>query len=95
MMKHITIRQLQRQARLKARVKPTVVNKKSLGAVSKACKEWGDHVAIYADQDTRNHIADSVATRLNLSPGVVRNQMNIFHRMADYDQERNNPAMEE
>lgn len=93
-MQHLTLRQLQRQARRKARIKPTVVNRKSLGLVSKACKEWGDHVAIYADQDTRNHIADSVAARLNLSAGVVRNQMNIFHRMADYDQKGNDPAVE-
>lgn len=93
-MYNITMRELQRQARRKARTKPTVVNKKALGLVSKACRDWGEHVAIYADQDIRNHIADSVAVRLNLSPGVVRNQMNIFHRMARYDEKSDHRSLE-
>lgn len=87
--------ELKKQARRKARKSPTVVNKKTLGLVSKACEEWGEHVAIYQDSDTRRHIADAVAHRLQISQGVVRNQMDIFHRMADYDQGSNNLDVEE
>lgn len=93
-MENVTLGELKRQARRRARYKPTVDNKKFLSLVSRACDQWGYEVAVYKNCVTRHQVANSVAHRLGLSPTFVRDRFDMFHRRADYDQERKHSALE-
>ena len=93
-MKCITLSEIVIQARKKARNKTTVNNRKYLHFVARCCKDWGEHVAIYEDQQTRYLTAEALAHRLGLSPEAVKQSMDTMHRRNHYDEERRDSSLE-
>lgn len=54
---------------------------------TKCLESWGDF-SIFQDKELRHQVAESVATRLALSSGFVRERMDQFHRITNYEESR-------
>ena len=86
-MKSVTLRTLRRQLRRKVRNRNNTCHRRNLKMVSDYCNKWGENTVVYEESKLREYTADSISARLGLPQPFVLDRLNMFHRMANYEQE--------
>lgn len=86
-MKSVTLGLLRKQLRRRVRNRNTTCHRRNLKTVSDYCSKWGEGTVVYGESKLREYTADSISARLGLPQPFVLDRLNMFHRMANYEQE--------
>lgn len=83
-MRYASLSDILKLARKKARWTNSPMKRKQSQMIEATFEAWGE-VHIFEDTTMREHLAESVAKRLGLSPAAALDRLNSIHRITDYD----------